>query len=332
VLILTILLCLGCAFLYVRREMRAQRLVIEPSQLMLPADGAFHDAFRIHLAKQRDLSAANIESNLPNLRLLQLDARLVEGQLRAPVTPQKQGLQLDFEKHTVAVPIAFVLDDADSFEDGTPDFLRLHGEEDRQAFRVWFGAIADAMAAKPAANLPAEIDDCAALLRYAYRESLHAHDAGWLVSQDLEALAQFPSVQQYHYPQTPLGVSLFRVKPGRFVADDLSSGSFGQFADAKTLMQRNTYFVSRDIRVAREGDLIFFRQLEQNSPYHSMAVTGEDASWVVYHTGPIGKAKGEMRRVAVEDLLHHPDARWRPVPENSNFLGVFRWNILREGS
>jgi len=329
---LTILVCLGCAFLYAIREMRAQRLVIEPSHLMLPADGAFHDAFRIHLARQRDLSAANIESNLPNLRLLQLNAKLVEGQLRAPVTPQKQSLRLDFEKHTVAVPIAFVLADADSFADGTPDFLRLHGEEDRQAFRIWFAAIADAMAGKPEANLPAEIDDCAALLRYAYREALHAHDAGWLVSQDLEALARFPSVQQYHYPQTPLGVSLFRVKPGWFVADDLSNGSLAQFADAKTLMQRNTYFVSRDILVAREGDLIFFRQLEQNSPYHSMAVTGEDAAWVVYHTGPIGKAKGEMRRVTVEDLLHHPDVRWRPVPENSNFLGVFRWNILREGS
>jgi len=29
--------------------------------------------------------------------------------------------------------------------------------------------------------------------------------------------------------------------------------------------------------------------------------------------------------------LHHPDARWRPLPENTNFLGVYRWNILREG-
>jgi uncharacterized protein YfaT (DUF1175 family) len=30
------------------------------------------------------------------------------------------------------------------------------------------------------------------------------------------------------------------------------------------------------------------------------------------------------------DLLHHPDLRWRPVVDNSNFLGVYRWNILRE--
>jgi uncharacterized protein len=50
---------------------------------------------------------------------------------------------------------------------------------------------------------------------------------------------------------------------------------------------------------------------------------------VVYHTGPIGKDPGEIRRVSIPDLLHHPSPRWRPVTGNSNFLGVFRWNILR---
>ena len=93
---------------------------------------------------------------------------------------------------------------------------------------------------------------------------------------------------------------------------------------------------------ARPGDLIFYRQLDQDSPYdvpdtphyhspfHSMIVCGETASWVVYHTGPIHHGKGEMRRLLVSDLLHHPDARWRPIQENANFLGVYRWNILRE--
>ncbi len=61
-----------------------------------------------------------------------------------------------------------------------------------------------------------------------------------------------------------------------------------------------------------------------------MIVTGQHADTVVYHTGPIRSAKGEMRLVSIEDLLHHPDARWRPLPENSNFLGVYRWNILRD--
>jgi uncharacterized protein YfaT (DUF1175 family) len=95
-------------------------------------------------------------------------------------------------------------------------------------------------------------------------------------------------------------------------------------------MQRNTFFISRDLRTAKTGDLLFFRQLEQNSPFHSMILTGSGHNWAVYHTGPIGRERGEVRRVLLDDLLSHPDRRWRPVPENSNFLGVYRWNILRE--
>ena len=40
---------------------------------------------------------------------------------------------------------------------------------------------------------------------------------------------------------------------------------------------------------ARPGDLLFYRQLEQNSPFHSMILTGTAHDWAVYHTGPIGK-------------------------------------------
>ena len=116
-------------------------------------------------------------------------------------------------------------------------------------------------------------------------------------------------------------------------------GSFAEFADAKTLLQLNTSFVSRDLRLALPGDLLFYRQLEQNSPYHSMTFIGPsqfiqgegaDGPILVYHTGPIGKSPGEMRRVGLNQLMAHPSPRWRPVPGNSNFLGVYRWNILKE--
>jgi uncharacterized protein YfaT (DUF1175 family) len=233
--------------------------------------------------------------------------------------------------------VTFLLDPSDSYADGTPDFLRLHTAQDRQAFRGWFTSIAEGQADQP--KLPAEIDDCAALLRFAYREALHAHDETWLSSNLTET--PLPSIRQYVYPQTPLGANLFRVRPGPFSPEDLGNGSFAQFADARTLMERNTYLVGRDLRQAHPGDLIFYRQLDQNSPYdvpgatpqhspfHSMIFCGE--SGVVYHTGPIHQGKGEMRRLLLSDLLHHPDTRWRPLPENANFLGVYRWNILREG-
>lgn len=218
-----------------------------------------------------------------------------------------------------------------------PDFLRLDSPADREAFRQWFAAVAEYQALRPAKELPAEINDCAALLRYSYRAALHLHSAPWLAENKLEALASLPSVRKYAYPHTPLGAAIFRVHSP---LEGLSlRESFAEFADAKTLMQLNTFFVSRDVRSARPGDLLFFRQLEQNSPYHSVifvgrsrlipAGPGEDAI-LVYHTGPTGNSPGEMRRVSLTQLLEHPSPRWRPVTGNSNFLGVYRWNILKD--
>jgi uncharacterized protein YfaT (DUF1175 family) len=226
----------------------------------------------------------------------------------------------------------------DRYHDGTPDFLRLDSAADREAFRRWFTEITEYQALRTDA-LPAEINDCAALLRYGYRNALHAHDASWLQETGMAAFGT-GSVEKYAYPHTPLGASLFRVKPGEFRAEDLKNKSFAEFADVYTLKERNAYFVSRDLREARPGDLLFYRQLDQHSPFHSMifvgrsrlADAGEDV--IVYHSGPIGTGRsakpGEMRRATVTELLHHPDPRWRPLAGNRNFLGVYRWNILRE--
>ena len=134
---------------------------------------------------------------------------------------------------------------------------------------------------------------------------------------------------------TPVGPRLFRVQEGSFAARDLSDGTFAEFADVKTLVLSNAQFISRDVHRALPGDLIFYRQFEQQSPFHSMIFVGNSSfgpgeDWVVYHTGPDGSWPGEMRRVQLSSLITHPDPRWRPVPGNRNFLGVYRWNILRE--
>lgn len=345
---------LACCFAWIYHR---QRLIITPERITLPADGAEHEALRMRFTGFLPSSLptglglnGSVTADSPRLRLLQSkDASghaIVDGFLQAPVTPESTALYLRWRHRSLSVPVTFVLDPSDSYSDGTPDFLRLHTAQDREAFRSWFTSIAQAQADLPAANLPVEIHDCAALLRYAYREALHVHDANWLSMHVVEF--PHPSVHQYAYPQTPLGASLFRVRPGPFSPADLDDGSFAQFADAQTLMRDNTYLVGRDLRQARSGDLIFYRQLEQDSPYdgpgapqnpsryhspfHSMILCGENGGWVVvYHTGPIHHGKGEMRRLTMSDLLHHPDARWRPLNENANFLGVYRWNILREG-
>jgi uncharacterized protein YfaT (DUF1175 family) len=218
----------------------------------------------------------------------------------------------------------------DSFSDGTPDFLRLSDTADREAFRQWFTLIADYQAMRPAAQVPKEITDCASLLRYAYREALKKHDAGWFKDTGMEVGALPGEIQAWHYPDTPLGAGLFRVTPGPFVQGDESDGAFAQFADAKTLVERNAYLVSRNVWQAEPGDLLFYRQFGQSSPWHSMIVTrvGSGAA-VVYDTGEDHGTAGELRRVELTELLAHPEPEWRPLASNPNFMGVYRWNILR---
>lgn len=218
----------------------------------------------------------------------------------------------------------------DRFGDGTPDFLRLTDPADQAAFRRWFALIADYQALRPKAEIPPEIIDCASLLRFSYREALKRHNEAWFLTTGIEVSAPPGEMRAWHYPDTPLGAALFRVKPGAFEPADLTNGAFAQFADAKTLVERNAYFVSRDARSAQQGDLLFFRQFGQSSPWHSMIIAEAGArAHVVYHTGPDHGKPGELRRVLLSELLDHPQPQWRPVAQNSNFLGVYRWNILR---
>jgi uncharacterized protein len=219
----------------------------------------------------------------------------------------------------------------DSLEDGTPDFLRLDSPRSRASFRRWFTYLAEAQYFQTAGARPVEISDCAALIRYAYREALRAHDGNWAVGAQLPLVPALASPGKYEYPYTPLGANLFRVIPGPFRPADLAGNAFAQFADAKTLWRYNTHFISRDIGRAEAGDIFFYRQSET---YHSMIYLGpsqikpDAATYVVYHTGPDGHGPGEMRRLSSDQLKAFPEPIWRPEPANPNFLGVYRWNIL----
>ena len=329
-----VLVLLAVAGAFAWRRAARQRVVVSPRELTLPADGALHRAVELRLSKGGRIDADAIVAAGIAARVLPEGGNAAAVEIQSPVNPGTQRLMLHYRDASVQVLLHFVPDAGDRFGDGTPDFLRLHTAADRTAFRAWFTALADTTAALPPGRLPREIDDCAALLRWCYRNALHAHDVTWLSTMPLDTMPPLPSVAQYAYPFTPLSINLFRVRPGAYGLADNVNGSFAQFADAKTLLELNTFFVSRDVRVARPGDLLFYRQLEQNSPYHSMILTGPQHEWAVYDTGPIGagleEVRGQVRRVALDDLIHHPDARWRPLPENSNFLGVYRWNILRE--
>lgn len=243
----------------------------------------------------------------------------------------RKAAQIQRSSQTVMAGAASAAQDwGDRFGDGTPNFLRLTDPADQAAFRRWFTLIADYQAIRPKAEIPPEITDCASLLRFSYREALKRHNDSWFMTTGIEVMAPPGEIRAWHYPDTPLGAALFRVRPGSFAFADATNGAFAQFADARTLVERNAYFVSRNVHEALPGDLLFYRQFGQSSPWHSMIVVeaGEQAR-VVYHTGTDHGSPGELRRVLLSELLDHPQPQWRPQAQNPNFLGVYRWNILR---
>ncbi len=312
-------------------------LVTSIRDTSIEADGAATTLLEVYGAG-RDPGALKITSSDPSL--LRVDS--VESsngrvlvRLRAGVLPGEACVRIrTLAGVTREVAVTLTPSFSDSYQDGTPDFLRLGDDADAESFRRWFAFLSESQFfLQP--KLPREVNDCASLLRFAYRESLRRHDGEWAAALSLPRLPAIQEVGQYSYPHTPLGASLFRTRPGPFAREDLHGGAFAEFADADSLRRFNTYFVSRRIRDARTGDLLFFHQGSQRSAFHAMTFLERSAldataePLLVYHTGRIGGGLGEVRRPTLQELLHYPDARWRPLPENHAFLGVYRWNILR---
>jgi uncharacterized protein YfaT (DUF1175 family) len=196
--------------------------------------------------------------------------------------------------------------------------LRLADESDRAAFRRWFVLLADTAFYQP----PAEVTDCAALVRYAMREALRPHTAEWRRRAGLPAL-DLPADVRERPPARDGMMPLFRVSAR-------AGDPRAEFADAMTIIRWNTRLVSRDLRDARPADLLYFRQPDQRQPDHLMIVVGTSPldpsahDFVVYHTGPDDEGSGEIRKVRAADLARHPAPQWRPQPSNAAFVGVFR--------
>ena len=200
--------------------------------------------------------------------------------------------------------------------------VRLADEGDRAAFRSWFVLLADAQFETRAP----EVIDCAALVRFAFREALRAHTPEWARRVVLTFTPTFPDVRSAP-PVTASGWPLFRVASG-------PETRYAEFADARTLVQLNARPLGRATSALRPGDLLYFRQPSQAQPDHLMVFVGKSVfdsgpvDWVVYHTGPLDGGPGEVRKVRLRDLAQHPSPRWRPLTSNPQFVGVFRLAIL----
>lgn len=224
--------------------------------------------------------------------------------------------------------------------------LALGEEGDRQAFRTWFVALLEQQVEAPSPAWEPAQRDCAGLLRFAFREALAPHTAAW---RERVAFTAGPPGQD----PSPGFVHDWRAG---FPTPDGPQ----PFAKGAYLRRFACEFMGRDLQLAKPGDLIFFaRGGARAQPDHAMAFVRPDvdgAPMLLYHTGPeanhIGPEgshtgpegshtgpegsgaraqPGEVRRVRLDDLLHHPDPDFRPLPENPAFLGLYRWRLLVNG-
>lgn len=228
----------------------------------------------------------------------------------------------------------------DTDGDGFPDKAELTAYTDRENFRRWFTRIAEGQFYRISDEWNTQQRDCAGLARFALREALRRHDRLWLrrIGAEYEALA--PDVRRYTLDNSPLGEKLFRTRAGAFTEASLADDTFSEFADARTLREFNSEFISRDSREAQAGDLLFFHQpWGARFPYHVMIflrsahVSEDDVreadDWVVYHTGASPEDAGTVKKIQLATLARHPDARWRPIASNPRFLGFYRLKILQ---
>jgi uncharacterized protein YfaT (DUF1175 family) len=222
----------------------------------------------------------------------------------------------------------------DADNDGIPDAAELSSYAERESFRRWFTLIAEMQFYHLSDQWNPGQRDCAGLARFAWREALCRHDRLWFQKMGPGYQAVAPDVTD-NAGESLLGEKLFRTDFGKYQPGD-EVRSFSEFADARTLKNFNTVFVSRDRRQARPGDLLFFYQpWVQKFPYHIMIFLGDQSvapgganDWVVYHTGSSPTGEGTVKKVELSVLDHHPDARWRPLESNRNFIGFYRLKIL----
>ena len=222
---------------------------------------------------------------------------------------------------------------ADSDNDGFPETAELRTFMARESFRQAFTGIAETQFYSLSDQWNPEQRDCAGLVRFAWREALRRHDRAWFqrMGPGYEAIAASSALAE-----SALGEKLFRTDFGAYKESDVSEARFSEFADARTLKNFNSTFISRDRRMAQAGDLLFYYQpWVQKFPYHVMIFLGESRvvanpsrDWVVYHTGGSATNQGTVKKVELSVLDSHPNKRWRPVESNPNFLGFYRLKIL----
>jgi uncharacterized protein YfaT (DUF1175 family) len=203
--------------------------------------------------------------------------------------------------------------------------VALLGQGDREAFRTWFVALLEQQLDGPSPAWEPAQRDCAGLLRFAFHEAWGPHTEAWRARTGFSA--------------SPVATDPAARLAGPWRQAFPTPGGWQPFAKGTFLRAYACMPLGRELAEAQPGDLLFFaRGGARPEPDHAMAFVRPDLDgqpMLLYHTGPEGtgltRKDGELRRVRLEDLLHHPEAEFRPLPENPAFLGIYRWKVLCSG-
>jgi uncharacterized protein len=177
------------------------------------------------------------------------------------------------------------------------------------AFRAWMVRLIDEQI-RQGPNPRWFHRDCAGLVRFAVNEAFKVHDAKWL---RVNAMSNLPLPPDLH-----LRSEQQSLRRGWTQLD----GTRAAFATAQVLVQRNARFVSKDLNQALPADFLFF---DQGDDQHLMVWMNR---YIAYHTGTETRTDNGLRAVTIKQLMQWKDTRWRPEPNNPNFIGVFRLAFL----
>lgn len=104
------------------------------------------------------------------------------------------------------------------------------------------------------------------------------------------------------------------------------------YANAELLVSKNFTKVSQDLDESiQTGDILVFHRDDQKKEdqWHLMVLMEspwEQKKWLVtYHNGARDESAG-VKKVWLNELLTTEQAQWKPVKENKNYVGVYRWN------
>ena len=104
------------------------------------------------------------------------------------------------------------------------------------------------------------------------------------------------------------------------------------FATAELLVVKNFTKISDEIGDSiQTGDILVFHREDQKKEdqWHLMILMEspwEQKKWLVtYHNGAHDETGG-VKKLWLNDLINAPQENWKPIKDNRNYVGVYRWN------